>query len=112
MTNRNKAVGTAAESAVVKTLIEAGWVHAERRALAGSLDRGDISGIPGLCFEIKSAKSLNWPEWLAETATETQNANADYGFLWAKRPRKSDPLDWYVMMTGRDLIRILKQLGY
>jgi hypothetical protein len=45
---RSKDKGTAAESLVVKYLQSTYWPHAERRALSGGLDKGDITGTPGL----------------------------------------------------------------
>lgn len=45
--SKSKAKGTAAESAVVKYLREQGWPSAERRALNGASDRGDIAGVVG-----------------------------------------------------------------
>lgn len=49
MTNRPKAIGTAAETAVVRYLAAHGFPAAERRALHGATDLGDITGTPGLC---------------------------------------------------------------
>lgn len=42
MTNRPKAIGTAAETAVVAFLQSAGATSVERIALSGVLDRGDV----------------------------------------------------------------------
>lgn len=44
----SKRKGTSWESAIVQFLKENGVAHAERRALAGNADRGDIAGIPGV----------------------------------------------------------------
>jgi hypothetical protein len=46
--SKSRAKGTSWESAIVTYLIEQGWPHAERRALAGALDKGDITGLPGV----------------------------------------------------------------
>jgi len=46
-----RAKGTAWETAIVGYLRGRGAPHAERRALNGSNDRGDIAGIPGLVIE-------------------------------------------------------------
>ena len=53
MTGRPKDIGTAAETAVVRFLRDNGFPLAERRALHGSTDRGDITGTPGLVWEVK-----------------------------------------------------------
>lgn len=85
--NRPKAIGTAAESAVVKYLRANGFPHAERRALAGSHDLGDVTGCPGLVFEVKggtAAKTASDGQvaaWMRETEAERVNARADLGVL-------------------------------
>jgi len=91
MTNKPKAIGTAAETAVVRYLQANGFPHAERRALRGELDAGDITGCPGICIEVKggemarSASDNDVADWMAETITEKFNANADVGFLVIQR---------------------------
>lgn len=88
---RSKDIGTAAESAVVKYLRTHGWPYAERRALAGATDLGDITGTPGLCWEIKSGKTAEKAgdgliaDWLDETETERRHSGADIGILVTKR---------------------------
>jgi hypothetical protein len=81
---KSKDKGTAAESLVVKYLQSTYWPHAERRALSGGLDKGDITGTPGLVWEVKAAKTLCVPAWLRETETERINAKADYATLVIK----------------------------
>lgn len=51
MNNSPKAIGTAAETAVVRYLAAHGFPAAERRALHGATDLGDITGTPSLCWE-------------------------------------------------------------
>jgi hypothetical protein len=88
---RPKDIGTRAESAVVKFLRENGFPHAERRALTGSQDQGDITGCPGLVFEVKGGEAAKnasdgqVEKWLAETEIERNNANADIGVLVVQR---------------------------
>lgn len=84
--SRSKAKGTAAESAVVNALRRLGWPHVERRALSGNVDKGDIAGIPGVCFEVKDAKTWQASGWLQETIEERGNANATHGILVIKLP--------------------------
>lgn len=84
---RPKDIGTAGESAVVRYLQGHGFPHAERRALRGTYDCGDVVGIPGVCIEIKAgaaAKNASDGQvdlWLAETERERINAKADIGLL-------------------------------
>lgn len=91
MTNRPKSIGTAAESAVVAYLRTDGFPHAERRALTGSTDRGDVTGVIGTVIEIKGGKAAEDASdaqicaWLTETERERANARADIGILVTKR---------------------------
>ena len=104
--------GTAWETAVVKYLQENGAPHAERRALAGGKDRGDIAGIPGVVIECKNEKIISLATYVDETEAERRNAGARIGLAWIKRRGKSSPGDGYVLMTGDMLIRLLADAGY
>jgi hypothetical protein len=89
--NKPKRIGTAAETAVARFLQVNGFPHAERRALRGIQDAGDITGCPGICIEVKggeAAKSASDQlvmDWLVETETERANAGADVGVLVLQR---------------------------
>lgn len=86
--NRSKKKGTEAESAVVRYLRTVGWPGAERRALAGHDDLGDVVGCPGLVWEVKAHKQysdLDVAAWMGETETERVNAGADFGVLVVRR---------------------------
>ena len=91
MTNKPRSIGTRGESAVVKFLRTNGFPAAERAALHGSADAGDITGTPGVCWEVKSGKAAeacadgDLATWLAQTETERQNRQADVGVLITKR---------------------------
>lgn len=113
MVNRSKQRGTAAETAVVRALHERGYLHAERRALAGALDKGDVAlGIPGVMIEVKNCATVTIPAWLREVAVEKANARADIGVVWHKIRGKGDANDWAVTMTGAQFLDILQTLGY
>jgi hypothetical protein len=89
--NPSKAKGTAAESAVVRVARANGFPLAERRALAGSADVGDILLCPGVIIEVKAGKAAKTAslaqigKWLAETETERRNADAEVGLLVTQR---------------------------
>lgn len=91
MTNKPKNIGTATETAVVKFARANGFPNAERRALAGANDVGDILLATGVIAEVKggvaaeTASDLQIGKWLLETRHEVSNANADLGFLITKR---------------------------
>jgi hypothetical protein len=110
--NRSKIKGTAAETAVVTYLRTRGFPHTERRALNGSQDRGDITGIPGIAIEVKNAARIELAGWLDEANIERANDKADYGFVWFKRRGKTSPAQWFVLMDGEQLTRILIELEY
>lgn len=79
---RSKDIGTRAESAVVKLCHDLGYREAERLALAGSQDRGDIRLMrdPLVILEVKAGKAAqnaSWPQiqaWLKETQVERNRA--------------------------------------
>jgi hypothetical protein len=109
--NAPKKKGTAWESDIVRFLKENGVPYAERRALGGTEDRGDIAGIPGIVIEAKSG-ALHLAAWVAEAEAERVNDGADFGIVWAKRPGKASPADGYAIMTGATLIGLLRAAGY
>jgi len=111
----SRAIGTPVETAVVNVLRASGWPHAERRALHGSKDLGDVTGTPGLCWEVKGGNAAQTAsdglidDWLVETEEERKNAKADYGILVLKR--KGVGLTnagnfWAIMWLG-DFYRLL-----
>jgi hypothetical protein len=106
--SRNKAKGTRAESAVVDYLRRLHWPHAERRAMAGANDKGDVTGIGPVVIEVKDRAALALAEWVDEATTEAENANALIGVVWHKRRGKGSPGDWYVTMTGSTFAELLE----
>lgn len=86
--SKSKAKGTTAEREVVRYL-QQWWPAAERRALSGNKDKGDVAGIPGTVIEVKAAARLELATWRRETWTEMENAEAVHCILVVKRPRKS-----------------------
>ena len=106
--NRSKARGTAAETAVVAWLQAHGFPAAERRALNGSSDRGDIAGIPRTCLEVKSCNKTELAAWLDEATREAVNAHATTTAVVHKRRGRTDPGTWYVtcdLATFTNLLR-------
>jgi hypothetical protein len=115
MVNRPRIKGTFAETAVVGYLQLNGWPYAERRALKGATDRGDVAGCPGLCIEVKYAgtardagTNLRIGSWLTETGIERLNAGADYGILVVKPPGVGERFvgSWYAVMMGGEFERL------
>lgn len=112
--SKAKQKGTSAESGLVKYLQANGFPMAERRALTGSLDQGDITGTPCLAWEVKNHKAYHIPEWLRETEIETGNASADFGIL-AVKPNGvglGNAGQWWAIMTMDQMVKLLREAGY
>lgn len=93
----SKARGTAFESLVVRGL--ARWFPAvERRALAGTLDRGDIAGVPGWTVECKAVRAMSLGAWLDEAKVEAGNARTPFYAVVHKRRGKGAAEDQFVSM--------------
>jgi len=101
--SRPRALGTMAESAVVAFLRDNGFLQAERRSLNGSLDKGDVTGTPGLCWEVKYANGgIRMASWVTQTEVERLNSKSDFGILVIK-PRGLGARTtgkWYAVMAA------------
>jgi len=129
MVNKSKGIGTAAETHVVRYLQANGFPNADRRALKGSLDVGDILVCPGLIVEVKAgAAAENASDgqlrlWCAETEREKLNAKAETAFLVVKRSGHGVGKigGWFVVQNDAGMltrfrldeyVSFLKALGY
>lgn len=112
LVSKQRAKGTAAETAVVRYLQANGFPYAERRALHGTADKGDITGCGPLVFEVKNHKEFDLSGWMNELMRETDNAQADYGVLVVKRRGHVDAANWYAVMPFEAIVALLKQAGY
>lgn len=110
--SKQRAKGTAAETAVVRYLREHGFPHAERRALHGTADKGDITGCGPIVFEVKNHKTLDLAGWLKELHDEMTNAGVEYGAVIAKKRGTTDPGDWYAVMPVHILVALLSDAGF
>ena len=112
--SKAKAKGTAAETAVVKYLIDNGFPYAERRALNGAIDLGDITGTPALAWEVKNHKTYKIPAWLKETESEKINAKADFGILVVKPigVGTNNTANWWAILSLEDITNLLREAGY
>lgn len=89
------------------------WVpHVERRHLSGAFDRGDIAGVPGVIFEIKSGASLSIAQWLKELEAEIRNDNADTGAVVVRPKGKPDPPDWFTVIPLPLYVQLLIDAGW
>lgn len=110
--NRSKTKGTAWESAICRYLATQGFPAVERRALAGTADRGDIAGVVGWVIEAKNCKTMALAQWLDEAAIEQANDAADFSAVWHHRRGKAAPEDGYVTMSGAAFVRLLRVAGF
>ncbi|NUR80764.1 MAG: hypothetical protein HOQ21_10010 [Dermatophilaceae bacterium] len=113
--NRDK--GARAERAVVSWLRENGFPGAERAVRTGyksgnrtAIDPGDITGTPGLVWQITDRADADEPAVIERRMQETErqriHANAAYGFFVVKRRGFADPGRWWVWMPA-DVIATL-----
>lgn len=107
-----KRKGSAAETAVCRYLNERGWPHVERRALRGINDTGDVAGIPGVIIEVKNHAKHDLTGWWREAVTEAANDNGSLPIVWFKRRGTTNPADWFVLLDGHTLTRLLTEAGY
>lgn len=107
-----KRAGTSWESAIVAYLSANGFPHAERRALNGAKDRGDIAGIPGVVIEAKNRKVIDLAGFIDEAEAERANDGARLGVAWIKRRGRGSAGDGYVVLTGAAFVELLRLAGW
>lgn len=105
MANKNKAKGTAAETRVVKFINSYEGLSAERLALHGAKDEGDIRVITKTNFEIrlevKSGKQTQNPSradltnWLNQTRQEERNSGITCFLVIARYGKSPKDYDVY-----------------
>lgn len=111
---RPRDVGTDAERAVVRVLRSAGWPHAERRALRGSRDAGDITGTPGVLWEIKGGKAAATAsdgqvrEWHRRLTRKAVDEGADVAVLVLQRGGigPANAGRWWAITTVGQLVHL------
>ena len=93
----SKRKGTAFESAVVEFLRTHGFPYAERRALRGVRDCGDVAGVIGWTLELKNHRAMDLGTWATEAEKEAMN---DHGYRWAivHKRRQRNVRDAYVTL--------------
>ena len=112
MSNPSKQKGTRFETAITRHLNAKG-IHAERCALHGSGDVGDVRAEVGgriLSIECKDRQRVELAKWFDETEREARNAGADIGILVIHRagcgPTKVGSN--YVVVSMDDFIAMAK----
>jgi hypothetical protein len=109
--SRSRDKGTAWETLIVHYLRTEGVAHAERRALGGNRDRGDVAGLPGVVIEAKDCQRIELAQWLDEAAAEKRNDGADLGVVWAKRRGRWRAEQGYILMDPREWVQLMREAG-
>lgn len=109
MAHPAKRKGSQAEAAVRDYLRDNGFPQCERIPAGMVEDRGDLGGIPGWVLQVKSYKDIARAlrEGVADAEHQRINAGLPYGAAVLKRPGKTDPADWYMVVplaVGADLM--------
>lgn len=104
--NASKVKGTRFETEVVSYLNAHGFPYAERRALHGTDDRGDVAGLPSWVLECKAHASITLADFMDEVVVEKANAGAPFGAAIVKRRNKSVERA-YVVIELRDFVEAL-----
>lgn len=97
----SKQKGTRAETELVNWLRINGFPDAERRALSGNVDKGDIAGVCSLAIEVKNCKAFTPAEWIDEALAEQRNAGASYHLVVAKRRMKPIERGYAIQEVGQ-----------
>ena len=114
MSRRPKDIGTAAETAARRFLVDDGWPDCERRALACNRDTGDLTVCrrPLIVAEVKAGKAADKAgpkvidDWIEQTDTEAVHAGAVLGVLIVARKYRN-PRDWDAYMRAADWVLLL-----
>ena len=114
MSRRPKDIGTAAETAARRFLVDDGWPDCERRALTGNRDTGDLTVCrrPLIVAEVKAGHAADKAspkviaDWIEQTDTEAVHAGAVLGVLIVARKYRN-PRDWDAYMRACDWVLLL-----
>ena len=111
--SKSKDKGTAFERQVVEYLKMALGPAIERRALSGTNDRGDVSGVyfmgEPFVLECKNCSRMQLAEWLGELDSEMCNEGTLFGAVVHKRRGCGEASfgETYVTMPLHVLVRMI-----
>jgi hypothetical protein len=104
--------GTTFERKIVDAIA---WVlkddRIDRRVKTGNKDKGDVFGLRSyfgarIVVECKDVSRMNLGGWMNEAAVEAGNDEAPIAMVVHKRRGHGNPLDQYVTMRVRDLVKL------
>lgn len=105
----SKQKGTSFESLILQEF-KLHYPGAERRALQGNLDKGDLL-LPGedrFIVEAKNVSRFNLAGWHKEAQVEARNAGVPYGVVAHKARGKGQPGDQWVTMDLSTFLGLVK----
>lgn len=107
----NRRKGADAERAVARWLRANGFPGAERAVRAAYVgsdrvipDPGDLTGTPGIVWQVKDCRREQISTWLYETEKQRVDARADHGMLIQRRPGKADVGKWWCWLPLAKLL--------
>jgi hypothetical protein len=82
---------------------------AERRAMAGALDKGDflLPGEQRYIIEAKNVSRFNLAQWIAEAHAEANNAGVPYGVVFHKRRGVGEAARQWATMEVRTFLSLV-----
>lgn len=111
---RPKAKGTKAETDVARWAIGYGMYDAERLALKGTGDVGDVRLVPGVFVQVKDGYTSGKDpsdfligKWLDRVEEQRKAGGWSVGLLAHKRAGKGSPNDWRWYVDGRTFAFLL-----
>jgi len=106
--------GTEAETGVTRWLITHGFPDADRLALRGRLDAGDVAADHRrVTFQVKAGDAAQNPSdrvvatWLDKTEGQRMNSGAEVGVLVLRRRGHASPGQWWAVVRGDVLAWLL-----
>lgn len=118
MTNPPKQKGTWGETHAAKWFRVNGFPGADRKALKGNGDQGDLDLCPGVIAEIKNVKlttgvpaKAQLTKWMAEAEAERANAGASLCPLIVKRPGTQDVGQWFAYLPMEEFVHLQARQG-
>jgi len=122
MVNKPKNIGTAAETAVVNYAKSLGYEGAQRIALSGSRDRGDVQLNGKVMLEVKAGAQVSGRtgdpkdcllnEWMEQTLTEWVNGGWQFAALIVKRRGRARVGSWWVYLHHAHLDYLCQLPGH
>ena len=109
MVNPSRQKGTAFETLVVDYLRQH-FPYAMRHPLHGTVDLGDVHGVPGLVVQCKNAKRTELSEWIKSAHEQAANAGVSYGIVVHKRRGKAHAEEQFVTLTLDDFVAMYGML--